>query len=364
MARGASPPNMDTGPLEDAWERWKGEGLRAELDPRDYDAWCDAFGWDYWPKSASLARPKPPLYAEETLAEDESTITKRLSDGSIIRDGKGAHKSIYHVVRPAVETEADWERLKTHLEVDAPLPDGTEAWAREAFERARSCVVPLVLQAGSLLGTPRNWLGFEEFAVRQLTEPDFVEDMAETCCRAAEWAVRTFGESGVPVDVVHFWEDICYKNGPIVTPRYFREVAIPRYQRVAGLCREYGYPFMSVDSDGDISALIEGWIEGGVNVLVPFEVQAGMDATAARKRYGRRFAMIGGIHKYRLVGGEKAIAEELRRVKPLVKDGGYIPMLDHNVPSDVSLPNYLAYCRLKREILEVGTPFDPSRVLR
>ena len=105
-------------------------------------------------------------------------------------------------------------------------------------------------------------------------------------------------------------------------------------------------------------------IAGGVNVLGPFEAQAGMDVVGVRKLYGRRFAIIGGIHKYRLTGGEKVIVEELRRVKPLVADGGYIPFLDHNVPSDVSLPNYLAYCRLKREILGIGRPFDPARVLR
>jgi len=174
---GLPPPNIDTGPLVDTWERWKGEGLRKDLDPHDYDAWCDAFGWDRWPRSVSLAPPKPPLYAEEIVAEDESSVTKRLADGSVIQDSKGPHKSIYHVVKPAVTTEAEWERLKAHLDVDAPIPDSATEWARETFLCARSCEIPLRLSAGSLAGVPRNWLGFEEFAVRQLTEPDFVEDM-------------------------------------------------------------------------------------------------------------------------------------------------------------------------------------------
>ena len=364
MTPGIAPPNMDTGPSAAAWERWIGEGLREDLNPRDYRAWCEAFGWDAWPQSASLVYPKPPLHAEKVLSEDESTVTRRLADGSIIRDGKGAHKSIYQVLKPAVATQEEWERLKAHLDADAPIPDGTEDWARDLFANARNCAIPLRLEAGSLVGIVRNWLGFEEFCVRQLEDPGFVEDMVEACCRVAEWRIRSFGENGIPVDMVHFWEDICYKNGPAVTPGYFNAVAVPRYRRIADLCRKYEYPFVSVDSDGNLSALIGGWIEGGVNVLFPFEAQAGMDVTEVRKRYGRRFAIVGGIHKYRLVQGEKAIAEELRRVKPLVGDGGYLPMLDHNVPSDVSLANYLAYCRLKREILEIGCPFDPAEVLR
>ena len=360
---GAAPPNMEPGPLVGAWARWRTEGLRPDLDPHDYDAWCEAFGWDPWPRQFSLERPKAPLYEEAVVAEDATTVTRRLSDGSVIRDGKGAGKSIYQTVKPAVATEEDWRRLKAWLDVDAPPAASGDPWAEAVFARARACPLPMSLSAGSLLGMPRNWLGFEEFAVRQIEDPDALEDMVETCCRAAEWRIRSFGENGVAVDVVHFWEDICYKNGPMVTPDFFGRVARPRYRRIADLCRRYGYPALSVDSDGDISALLEGWLAGGVNHLNPLEAQAGMDVNDIQRRCGRRASLAGGIHKYRLAEGEKAIAGELRRVRPAVENGGYIPMLDHNVPADVPLAHYLVYCRLKREILGIGRPFDPSRAL-
>ena len=41
------------------------------------------------------------------------------------------------------------------------------------------------------------------------------------------------------------------------------------------------------DSDGGISALIPVWLDAGIKVLYPFEVQAGMDVVAVRRRYGR-----------------------------------------------------------------------------
>ena len=42
----------------------------------------------------------------------------------------------------------------------------------------------------------------------------------------------------------------------------------------------------------------------------------------------------------------QVIREELNRIEPVLKDGGYIPGCDHGVPSDISWPNFLDYARL------------------
>jgi uroporphyrinogen decarboxylase len=180
------------------------------------------------------------------------------------------------------------------------------------------------------------------------------EDLLETQCRAAERQIRYFGGQNIPVDCLHFWEDICFKNGPMVSPDIFREFALPRYRRIAELAHSYGYTQISVDSDGDINALLPLWIEGGVNLFWPLEAQAGMDVNTLQNRYRGQAVWMGNIHKHRLTGGEKAIAEELLRVKPAMERGGYIPTLDHCCPGDVSFENYLTYLRLRHEILGLG----------
>jgi len=38
-------------------------------------------------------------------------------------------------------------------------------------------------------------------------------------------------------------------------------------------------------------------------------------------------------------------------VRPLLKEGAYIPMLDHFVPPDVSYETYLYYVERRRELL-------------
>lgn len=59
---------------------------------------------------------------------------------------------------------------------------------------------------------PRNWLGFEAFAMLPYDDPAWFEEMLETQCRAAERQLRYFGERGVPLDCIHFWEDISFEN--------------------------------------------------------------------------------------------------------------------------------------------------------
>lgn len=284
--------------------------------------------------------------------------------GGVVCTAKGTAGSIPHEIRPAVTFRAEWDKLKEWLHPDEPLPAPDAAWLVKAFATARSETLPVLIHVGSLMGTPRSGLGFREFAVLPYEDPEWFADMVDVQFRLAAWQIRVFGENRVPVEGIHFWEDICYKNGPIISPVHFREFIVPRYRDLRDLAAGYGFRFVSVDSDGNLWALLDGWADGGVNVLLPCEVQAGMDVNEVQARFFGRVALAGGIHKHRLTGGEAEIAAELRRVKPAVERGGYIPALDHQVPADVSFAQYLAYRRLKADILGIGQPVDESRVRR
>ena len=126
---------------------------------------------------------------------------------------------------------------------------------------------------------------------------------------------------------------------------------LPRYRRVVNFLRGRGVEFISLDSDGDVSKLIPIWLEAGINILYPFEVQAGMDVLKVRKEYGRDLRLWGGIDKRALAAGPKAIDAELARIAPLVADGGYIPTPDHSLPPDVSFANYCYYMQKLPTIL-------------
>jgi hypothetical protein len=92
-----------------------------------------------------------------------------------------------------------------------------------------------------------------------------------------------------------------------------------------------------VDSDGDVRKLIPLFLEGGVDGLLPFECQAGMDIVSI-------LIIAGGIDKRQIALGREAIDKELERKLPVMfKSGGYLPSLAHHVPPDISYDDFCYY---------------------
>jgi len=59
----------------------------------------------------------------------------------------------------------------------------------------------------------------------------------------------------------------------------------------------------------------------------------------------------GGVDKRALVKGRKEIDAEIAYRKPLIDDGGYIPMLDHSAPPDIPYDNYCYFMERLKENL-------------
>ncbi len=106
-----------------------------------------------------------------------------------------------------------------------------------------------------------------------------------------------------------------------------------------------------MDCDGKIDDLIPLWLDAGINCMFPVEVGTwGGDPVAYRKKYGKALLMLGGFDKRILAGSKAAIEEEVRRLTPLVEEGGYIGFCDHRVPPDVPLENYVFYLKTVRRL--------------
>jgi len=79
-------------------------------------------------------------------------------------------------------------------------------------------------------------------------------------------------------------------------------------------------------------------------------VAAGNDIIEYRKKYGRKIAFCQGVDKRCIAKGGKAIEDELTRLTPVIKDGGFIPGCDHGVPFDISWKDFVYYSRLLAEL--------------
>lgn len=274
--------------------------------------------------------------------------TERVSDEDY---ADGARR----ILRGGVRTRADWEPLRAHFHPHPHrYPDHWDEnnWAEKKHQWAGRDW-PLAVRGPSMIGEIKEVMGFENFCIQLHEDRKLIEDMIEARTSLAEDILpRAFEE--VDVDVLHFWEDCAFNGGPILSPEMFEQLAVPRYRRLTDLFRRYGGEIVSVDSDGDIRKLIPLWLKAGVNHLWPMEVRAGMDVVACRREYGHDLTMRGGIDKFALRQGKEAIDRELDRVEPVVRDGGYIPSVDHGIPNGTRFENVCYYMEQKRKLLGVG----------
>jgi len=155
--------------------------------------------------------------------------------------------------------------------------------------------------------------------------------------------------SGV-VDRIFISEDMAYKEKVMIGPFMTRKFLLPAWSRWVSEGKQAGVRLFDMDSDGRIDELIPIWIDAGFNVCDPIEVAAGCDINALRQRFGGKMAYRQGVDKRCIAKGGKAIEDELARIAPVVRDGGYIPGCDHGVPFDISWPDFIHYGRLLAEM--------------
>jgi uroporphyrinogen decarboxylase len=152
-------------------------------------------------------------------------------------------------------------------------------------------------------------------------------------------------------DIGHGWEDIAGSTGPFVSPDLFEKHVAPGYRKVRAKLEEHQVDIYSVDSDGNVEALIGPWLDAGVNCMFPLEPGTWkMTPEKAREKYGRDLLIIGGFDKLALERGRDAIDAELESHIPLMKEGGFVMMPDHLITPGVPLDDYRYYLDRVREL--------------
>ncbi len=207
------------------------------------------------------------------------------------------------------------------------------------------------LYCGSLIGDIRNWLGFVGLSYLQVDDEEFLQEIVQTVADLHYCNTEFILKAGAKFNFAHFWEDICFKSGPLVLPSFFKEVVGPHYRRISGLVRQYGIDIVSVDCDGLVDALIPVWLENGVNTMFPIEVGTwGASIAPWREKFGRELRGVGGVNKTVFAKDRAAIDAEIERLKPLVEIGGYVPCPDHRIAPDAEWDNVRYYCDRMHEV--------------
>ena len=353
-------PVVSFGYWAETVEKWANEGYITRDEALDYQQQGDnseadraimrKLGFDFnWNSCVSAAYTLFPTFQTEVL--------EQLPDGSrIIRDGGG----LICKVKPGV--------VSIPAEIGTSLTD-REAWEslylpklrmtpeRVPLDRIRALPapedrdIPIGLHLGSLMGEMRNMLGVTQLSYLYADDEDLYCEIVDTLCGLCYECAKLALETGVQFDYGHFWEDICFKNGPLVIPAVFDELIGPWYKKITSLANAHGIHIISLDCDGLIDRLIPTWLHNGVNTMFPIEVGT-WDASIApwREQYGRELRGVGGMNKTVFSRDRAAIEQEVERLRRLIDLGGYIPCPDHRIAPDAKFELVQYYCELMQNL--------------
>lgn len=201
------------------------------------------------------------------------------------------------------------------------------------FNETRPQDIPVGLHLGSVLGDIRNMVSVTGMSYLMYDEDEeLFADIVDTYAEMQYQCVKAVLETGAKFDFAHYWEDICFKNGPLLSPDLFRSLCAKHYQKRNELCRQYGIDIISLDCDGVTEKLLPVWFESGVNTMFPIEVGVwGDQFEAARKKFGNGMLGVGGMDKTAFRKDRAAVDEELARMGRLAELGGFLPCPDHRL---------------------------------
>lgn len=337
------------GPWQDTLVRWRGEGLPAHVEDVHAHLGVTEFGYKMT-NITPIAGPHP-VYAKKVLREEGDEIYSIDAYGRTVKDFK-SHTTMPEWIEFPVKDAADLRRyMDEHFDVADLDSRFAPDWAGKA--RAAEARGDLVLiDGGCYYWTLRSIAGVDGASYLLYDAPDLVDELCERYFTVVMEGLRRAVKL-VNVDLIGFGEDFAFKNGPLISPEMFRRFILPRYAKTMDFAHQHGVNLTWHDSDGDSRLLLPDMLAVGVNSTCPCEVAAGMDPVALRQQFGRDLRIGGGFDKRIAAKGPDAVTCELERLAPVIRDGGFVPGIDHSVPADVSWDNYRRYIDLITKAVQI-----------
>ncbi len=308
--------------IADGW--WDGSPMEKELDK--------IIGWDFnWFTTVGSNYGLSPRFEQKVLQTfPDGTQRIQNADGLIVRIKPGVDSIPSEDSYLLTDREA-FEKL--YLPKMQYYPERVDLEYYKSFNETRPYDIPVGLHLGSVLGDIRNMTSVVGMSYLMYDEDeelfaDIVDAYAEMQYQCAEAVLAT----GAKFDFAHYWEDICFKNGPLLSPDLFQELCARHYKKRNDLLHQYGIDIISLDCDGVTEKLLPTWFENGVNTMFPIEVGVwGDQFEPARRKYGKDMLGVGGMDKTALRKDKAAVDKEIELMKRLAALGGFIPCPDHRL---------------------------------
>lgn len=388
------------GPRQSTFAAWRKQGLSEEQERN----WGEFVGEDSGMGIGKMYCGPLPPFEERVLEEKGNTRVwidhwgvKRLDAVNQPTAGFATRRYLEFPVKTPADFEAMKERFDPHSPGRlGPMPEGTppvmvnpdvyrlihegESW-RGLVDACNNSEVPVGVGVPGLYWTARDWCGFEGLSIMIHDQPNLVHEMMEYWT----WFIMELLDEPlghIKVDHVVTSEDMAYKTAAMLSPASMREFMLPRYERLNAFFKQKGVECLDMDSDGYNGQILEVMYPTGIDAISPIEIAAGNDPEVYLRKYPDIY-LHGGIDKRELRFSRPQLrAEVVRRYRAARKYGGYVPSVDHGVPPDIPLRNFLYMvellkgfangedldtyeppCELEKQLGPIEEMFDPLKAI-
>ncbi|MFH1009390.1 MAG: uroporphyrinogen decarboxylase family protein [Candidatus Latescibacterota bacterium] len=218
------------------------------------------------------------------------------------------------------------------------------------LEQARARV-PQRFVASSPIGITMDsysdWRGREQSLIDLIERPDFVaaafDMLAETAIRQAEKLLAC------GIDGLYIGDPAA--SASLISPQHFEKLCVPAYQK---FCRHFRdrEVLIYIHVCGNSNPILEMLADTGAHTVEPLDPLGGVSVADAKRRIGRRVALMGGVNTLTLANGtpDQVRAEAIQKCR----EGGphgYVLAAGDMVPPITSLENLSAMVDVAKDSL-------------
>lgn len=394
-------PYQFGGPRASTFAAWRKQGLSEEQQQN----WGALTGAEGGMGVGKFYTSLHPLFEEKIIKEEGNVRTWVDGWGQTRQDAINQPTAGFATRRYLdfyVKGWDEWKQVKERLDPHSPQrtrplaedeiaphfgpdgygwhPPGGSHW-RDSVERCSSAEVPVQLTVAGIYWSLRDFCGMEGLSIMFYDQPDLVGEMFEYWA----WFLMELLEeplSHIKVDAVTLNEDMAFKKQSMMSPPLMERFLLPNYRKLHEFFHSKGVEAMIMDSDGYNNQILDVLYPEALDGIQPIEIAAGNDPEEILREYPGIF-IHGGIDKRELrFSREQLRAEVAKRYKTAWEQGGYIPHVDHGVPPDIPLRNFLYFvelargfcdgedlesyepaCELEKELGPIEEMFDPRSAI-
>ncbi len=294
-----------------------------------------------------------PVPREPVVPEQLSNVTWRFTDpatGEWAVARYAPDSDMYDYVDSSLRQGglSELERLTEALEAEEPR---LEAWDFEPVDRILQTLGRdrfVLGHADVELGSTRDWA--ETFLIGLITAPGLIHRWLDAHLKRTLLRTEALLEQGV--DGIWGGVDWASNQGPVFSPRHFRQFVFPRLKQIVDLCHRYGVPYIK-HTDGNVNSLLDDLVAAGVDAFHAIEPRAGMDIVQLKRDYRERLVLIGNVDcSTVLVNGplEAVRAQTEAIIRAAAPGGGFLLSSSNSIHPGVKPEYYLAMLDTARQV--------------